>query len=133
MTSGCCPAIWRLAVAAIAAARKIRDGLVEERLMATLSDSFGLLAVLLAVVGTLTESFPTLFAMRRNEIGIRMALGASRGDVVGIIVRQTLLLLVLGVSAALPLLFAAARGASSLLFDLQPKRSIQLCLGKPPC
>ena len=62
----------------------------------------------------------TAFAMRRNEIGIRMALGASRGDIVGIIVRQTLVLLVLGVGAGIVLALAAARGAGSLLFDLRP-------------
>ena len=99
--------------------RQIRDGLVEERLMAMLSGFFGLLAVLLAVVG-LYGVISYIVAMRRNEIGIRMALGASRGDVVGIIVRQTLVLLVLGVGAGIVLALAAARGAGSLLFDLRP-------------
>jgi len=107
--------------------RQIRDGLVEERLMATLSGFFGLLAVLLAVVG-LYGVISYIVAMRRNEIGIRMALGASRGDVVGIIVRQTLLLLVLGVSAGVALALAAARGASSLLFDLQPNDPFSFAL-----
>ena len=107
--------------------RQIRDGLVEERLMATLSGFFGLLAVLLAVIG-LYGVISYIVAMRRNEIGIRMALGASRGDVVGIIVRQTLLLLVLGVSAGVVLALAAARGASSLLFDLQPNDPFSFAL-----
>ena len=87
--------------------------------MAMLSGFFGLLAVLLAVVG-LYGVISYIVAMRRNEIGIRMALGASRGDVVGIIVRQTLVLLVLGVGAGIVLALAAARGAGSLLFDLRP-------------
>ena len=103
--------------------RQIRDGLVEERLMAMLSGFFGLLAVLLAVVG-LYGVISYIVAMRRNEIGIRMALGASRGDVVGIIVRQTLVLLVLGVGAGIVLALAAARGAGSLLFDLRPNDPI---------
>jgi predicted permease len=98
--------------------REIRDGLVEERLMATLSGFFGLLAVLLAVVG-LYGVISYIVAMRRNEIGIRMALGASRGDVVGIIVRQTLLLLALGVGVGVVLALVAVRSASSLLFGLQ--------------
>jgi predicted permease len=99
--------------------REIRDGLVEERLMATLSGFFGLLAVLLAVVG-LYGVISYIVAMRRNEIGIRMALGASRGDVVGIIVRQTLVLLALGVGVGDVLALAAVRSAGSLLFELQP-------------
>jgi predicted permease len=99
--------------------REIRDGLVEERLMATLSGFFGLLAMLLAVVG-LYGVISYIVAMRRNEIGIRMALGASRGDVVGIIVRQTLVLLALGVGVGVLLALAAVRSASSLLFGLQP-------------
>jgi predicted permease len=99
--------------------REIRDGLVEERLMATLSGFFGLLAALLAVVG-LYGVISYIVAMRRNEIGIRMALGASRGDVIGIIVRQTLVLLTLGVGVGIVLALAAVRSASSLLFGLQP-------------
>jgi predicted permease len=99
--------------------REIRDGLVEERLMATLSGFFGVLAVLLAVVG-LYGVISYIVAMRRNEIGIRMALGASRGDVIGIIVRQTLVLLALGVGVGVVLALAAVRSASSLLFGLQP-------------
>jgi len=99
--------------------KEIRDGLVEERLMATLSGFFGLLAVLLAVVG-LYGVISYIVAMRRNEIGIRIALGASRGDVVGIIVRQTLVLLALGVGVGIVLALAAVRSAGSLLFGLQP-------------
>src|SRR5580704_5229007 len=99
--------------------KEIRDGLVEERLMATLSGFFGLLAVLLAVVG-LYGVISYIVAMRRNEIGIRMALGASRSDVVGIIVRQTLGLLALGVGVGVVLALAAVRSAASLLFGLQP-------------
>jgi predicted permease len=99
--------------------KEIRDGLVEERLMAMLSGFFGILAVLLAVVG-LYGVISYIVAMRRNEIGIRMALGASRGDVVAIIVRQTLLLLALGVGLGVVLALAAVRSAGSLLFGLQP-------------
>jgi predicted permease len=99
--------------------REIRDGLVEERLMATLSGFFGLLAALLAVVG-LYGVISYIVAMRRNEIGIRMALGASRSEVIGIIVRQTLMLLALGVGLGVVLALAAVRSASSLLFGLQP-------------
>jgi putative ABC transport system permease protein len=99
--------------------REIRDGLVEERMMATLSGFFGLLAVLLAAVG-LYGVISYIVAMRRSEIGIRMALGASRQDVVAIIVRQTLVLLALGVGLGVVLALVAVRSAASLLFGLQP-------------
>jgi len=61
-----------------------------------------------------------IVAARRNEIGIRMALGASRGNVIGIILRDILLLLVFGVAIGAVLALAAGRGAGSLLFGLRP-------------
>ncbi len=98
---------------------QIRDGLVAERLMAMLSGFFGFLAVLLTTVG-LYGVISYVAQMRRNEIGIRIALGATRGSVVGIILRQTLLLLTAGIVAGLVLALAGARGAGSLLYGLQP-------------
>ncbi len=99
--------------------KEIRDGLVEERLMATLSGFFGFLGVLLAVVG-LYGVISYIVAMRRNEIGIRMALGASRAEVVGIILRQTLVVLALGLGVGVGLALVAVRNAASVLFGLQP-------------
>jgi len=64
--------------------------------MALLSGFFGALAALLAMIG-LYGVISYIIAMRRNEIGIRMALGASRQDVVGIVLGKTLGLLALGV------------------------------------
>jgi predicted permease len=99
--------------------KEIRDGLVQERLIAMLSGFFGLLAVLLAVVG-LYGIISYIVAMRRNEIGIRMALGAIPRNVVAIIVRQTLVLLALGAAVGIVLALAAVQTASSLLFGLEP-------------
>jgi predicted permease len=98
---------------------QIRDGLVAERLMAMLSGFFGFLAVLLTTVG-LYGVISYVVQMRRNEIGIRIALGATRGSVVGIVLRQTLLLLTVGIVAGLVFALAGARGAGSLLYGLQP-------------
>jgi len=84
-----------------------------------LSGFFGLLAVLLAVVG-LYGIISYIVAMRRNEIGIRMALGAIPRNVVAIIVRQTLVLLALGAAVGIVLALAAVQTASSLLFGLEP-------------
>jgi predicted permease len=97
----------------------IRDGLVEERLMALLSGFFGVLATLLTMIG-LYGVISYIVAMRRNEMGIRMALGASQGDVIGIILKQTLALLAFGIGVGVVLALAAARGVSSQLFGLQP-------------
>jgi ABC-type antimicrobial peptide transport system permease subunit len=98
---------------------QIRDGLVRERLMAMLSGFFGFLAALLAIVG-LYGVISYIVARRRNEIGIRMALGAHRRQVVGMIMRDAGWLLSLGIVAGTALSLLASRGASSLLFRLKP-------------
>ncbi len=103
----------------------IANRLMRERLMALLSGFFGALAALLAMIG-LYGVISYIVAMRKNEIGIRMALGASRKNVIGIIVRQTLTLLGVGVGAGLVLAMAAARGAGSLLFGLEPNDPLTL-------
>jgi ABC-type antimicrobial peptide transport system permease subunit len=77
------------------------------------------LAALLAMLG-LYGVISYIIAMRQNEFGIRMALGATREDVIGIVLRQTLGLLVLGVGIGLALAIAATRGAQALLFGLGP-------------
>jgi predicted permease len=103
----------------------IQNGLVRERMMALLSGFFGALAALLAMIG-LYGVISYIVAMRKNEIGIRMALGASRASVIGIIVRQTLILLGVGVGAGLVLSMAAARGANSLLYGLEANDPLTL-------
>jgi predicted permease len=104
---------------------EIQNGIVQERLMALLSGFFGALAALLAMIG-LYGVISYIIAMRRNEIGIRMALGATRGDVVGIVLRQTLWLLALGVGIGLLLAVAATSGARTLLYGLRPTDPLSL-------
>jgi len=99
--------------------KDIENGLIRERMMATLSGFFGVLAALLTAIG-LYGVISYIVSMRRNEIGIRVALGASRGNVVGIILRQTLVLLALGVTIGVVLALAATQSVSSLLFGLRP-------------
>jgi putative ABC transport system permease protein len=103
----------------------IENGLNRERLMAVLSGFFGALAALLAMIG-LYGVISYIVATRKNEIGIRMALGANRRDVIGIVLRQTLALLGVGVGAGLVLAMAAARGADSLLFGLRSNDPLTL-------
>ena len=98
---------------------QIRSGLVRERLMAVLSGFFGVLAALLATVG-LYGVISYIAAMRQKEIGIRMALGAQRSQVVGLVMRQASLMLITGVVIGLGLALLAGSSASSLLFGLKP-------------
>jgi len=97
----------------------IRDGLVRERLMAMLAGFFGFLAALLATVG-LYGMASYMMARRRNEIGIRIALGASRRDVIGLAMREASRLVIMGVLIGMAGALLAGQGARSLLFELTP-------------
>ena len=103
----------------------IQNGLMRERLMAVLSGFFGALAALLAMIG-LYGLISYTVATRKNEIGIRMALGASSGSITRIIVRQTLALLGVGIGGGLVLALAAANGANSLLYGLAANDPVTL-------
>jgi len=97
----------------------IRQGLVRERLLAAISAFFGVLAVLIAAVG-LYGVIAELVTRRRGEIGIRMALGARRSDILAMVLRQAGSLLVVGVSAGTALGFLAGGFASPFVFGLEP-------------
>jgi predicted permease len=105
--------------------KEIRDQLTPERLMAILSGSFGILAAVLAMVG-LYGVISFLVARRRNEIGIRLALGAERGQVVAMVMREAGRLLAIGVVTGVALSLVAGRGAQSLLFGLKPYDPVTL-------
>jgi predicted permease len=98
--------------------QEIQDSLAGERMMAILSGFFGALAALLATIG-LYGVIAYFVALRRGEIGIRIALGANPGKIVALILRQTLAMLALGVAIGLALSLVAARSASSLIFGLK--------------
>jgi ABC-type antimicrobial peptide transport system permease subunit len=87
--------------------------------MATLSTFFGALATLIAAIG-LYGVMSYLVARRGNEIGIRMALGADRGDILSLVLRQSATLLAIGLAAGAVLAIAGAHAVSSLLFGLRP-------------
>jgi predicted permease len=97
----------------------IRDGLVRERVMAVLSGIFGFIAALLAIIG-LYGVISCLVVSRRPEIGVRMALGADRWQVIGMIMKEALSLLFIGTLAGAALSLIAGRSAASLLFGLKP-------------
>jgi len=98
---------------------QVRDSLVQERLMGTLSALFGLLALVVAAVG-LAGLVSYSVTRRRAEMGIRAALGATPGSLVRLILREvawmTSIGLVFGIAASL----AAGRFVSALLYGLEP-------------
>ena len=98
---------------------QIREGLIHERLMAWLAGFFGILAAVLAMIG-LYGVISYMVLRRRNEIGIRLAVGASRADIVLLILREMAALLLVGLGIGTVVSLAAAQGASALLFGLSP-------------
>jgi predicted permease len=89
------------------------------RLFGGMFTVFGALALFLAAIGlygVLTYSV----SQRVQEIGVRMALGAQGGDVLGLVIRQGMVLALVGIGAGLVLSFGATRVLSSVLFDTSP-------------
>ncbi len=98
---------------------QLENSLLRERLMATLSGAFGVIAGLLAALG-LYGVIAYMVARRRNEIGIRMALGADRGRVIRLVLREAGVLVAAGLLVGTCLAQWAGRAASTLLFGLKP-------------
>jgi predicted permease len=101
---------------------EMHAALVQQRLIAMLSTLFGTLALLLACVG-LYGLLAFSMVQRTSEMGLRMALGAGRRDVIWLVVRDALFLVGIGMAIGVPAALAAARLASSqisgLLFGLK--------------
>ena len=98
---------------------QIREGLIRERVMAWLAGAFGTLAAALAMIG-LYGVISYMVLRRRNEIGIRLALGASRVDIVFLIFREMAALLLVGLGIGTVMSIVAAQSAGALLFGLAP-------------
>jgi predicted permease len=95
------------------------ESLVQERMFATLSSFFGVLAVLLACIG-LYGVMSYGVARRTNEIGIRMALGATAPLVTRMVMRETMLVAGIGVAIGLGAAVATTRLVAAMLFGLAP-------------
>ena len=98
---------------------QIHQTLLQDKLMAALSSFFGLLSALLAAIG-LYGVISYLVTGRTNEIGIRVALGAQRCDVLRMVLREAGVVTVAGLLLGAGLALAAAQAARSLLFELKP-------------
>lgn len=113
-------------------AEEMDAALVQQRLIALLSSFFGALALALASVGLYgLLSFGVV--QRTGEMGIRMALGARRTNVVWLIMREALLLVLIGIAVGIPIAVGAARLASNqisgLLFRVTTTDSFSIALG----
>ena len=97
---------------------QIDRSLATERMLATLSSGFGAIALLLSVVG-LYGVISFVAAHRTQEIGIRMALGATRRSAVWLIARDALVMIGAGIAVALPCLWALSRFVEAQLFGVR--------------
>jgi ABC-type antimicrobial peptide transport system permease subunit len=97
----------------------VRSSATTERFATRLLGTFALTAVLLAALG-LYGLLSSVVTQRTREIGVRVALGASSGDVVGLIVRQGLTLVGVGLAIGLACALAATQTMKGMLFGVQP-------------
>jgi predicted permease len=104
---------------------QVNESVMQPRVVALLSTVFGLLALVLAAVGLYGITAYGV-SRRRNEIGIRIALGAQLWSVIWLSLKDVALLLAIGVSAGLAGSLALSRFISSLLYGVQPNDPRQL-------
>jgi ABC-type antimicrobial peptide transport system permease subunit len=95
---------------------QLSENFTQEELVVRLTTLFGLLALVLASIGLYGVTAYAV-ARRQSEIGIRMALGASRGGVLSMIVRTALSQAAIGLAVGLPLTFAAGRLLQHTLYQ----------------
>jgi predicted permease len=96
---------------------QVANNFNDERLVSRLTGLFGLLALTLASVGLYGITAYSV-ARRTNEIGVRMALGANRGNVVTLVMRQALLLVAIGLAIGVPVAFVGGRLMRSQLYGV---------------
>ncbi|HVZ48960.1 MAG TPA: ABC transporter permease [Gemmatimonadaceae bacterium] len=98
--------------------QQVKENVFLQRMMGTLATLFALLATLLASVG-LYGVLAYSVAQRTREIGVRMALGADRGRVRTMVLRQVGVMALIGAPLGIATAIAIARGAKSMLFEMQ--------------
>lgn len=98
---------------------QIRESLRTERMLATLSSGFGILALLLAIVG-LYGVMSFVVTQRTQEIGLRLALGASPSTAMWLVVHDVLIMIAVGTIVALPIAWTLRRVVEAQLFGVGP-------------
>jgi len=104
---------------------QVARSFTNQRLVAQLSAFFGLLAVFLSCIG-IYGVMSYVVTRRTNEIGIRMALGAGRSNMLWMVLREILILVSIGVVIGVPVALAGDRLVSNMLFGLRPTDSVTL-------
>jgi ABC-type antimicrobial peptide transport system permease subunit len=99
-----------------------------ETLVARLSDAFGFIALLVASIGIYGVTAYRV-ARRTNEVGLRMALGANRRDIVGLILRGAFSQVGIGLAIGIPLSFAAKHWLQHQLFGIAAFNPVSLMIG----
>jgi ABC-type antimicrobial peptide transport system permease subunit len=95
----------------------MREKSSRRRIAMIVLSAFGVIAVLLAAIG-LYGVVAQGIADRRQEIGVRMALGATRGQIVGLFLKYGLLVMIIGIGCGIVAAMAAARSLASLVFGI---------------
>jgi ABC-type antimicrobial peptide transport system permease subunit len=108
--------------------QQIEADLQQERLFVVLTSGFGLLALTLAAVG-IYGIMAYSVASRRNEIGIRMALGAQPAQVRGMILRESTCLATAGIVVGIAAALALTRLIQSMLYGIHPYDPLTLSAG----
>jgi predicted permease len=98
---------------------QLADSLIQERLLAILSGFFGALALLVAGIG-LYGMMSLAVTRRRNELGVRMALGADARGIVSLVLRDVAVITALGLTVGAALALASGRLVTTLLYGLTP-------------
>jgi ABC-type antimicrobial peptide transport system permease subunit len=106
---------------------QVKESLGQERLMASLSIFFGVLALLLTCIG-LYGILSYSVARRQAEIGLRVAIGASRSNVIWLVLRDTLWHVVVGAGVGVGAVVATSRFVASFLYGVKPNDPWTLAL-----
>jgi predicted permease len=106
---------------------QVDEALSPQRMIATLSALFGMLATILAAVGLYGVMAYTV-TRRTREIGIRLALGAARADLLRLVMREVFVLTGLGVAIAIPLSLALTGLVSAQLYGIVPNDAVSIAL-----
>jgi predicted permease len=108
-------------------AGEIESAMHHEKLLAELCSALAILALAIACVG-LYGTISYTVSRRMGEIGIRMALGAHRGPIVWMVLRQVIVMAAVGLAISVPIALATSKFVGSLLFGMKPNDPAAIAL-----
>ncbi|HEV2488399.1 MAG TPA: ABC transporter permease [Candidatus Acidoferrales bacterium] len=107
---------------------RLTQSLASDSMITQLAGAFGALAIILVCIG-LYGIMAYAVSGRINEIGIRIALGAQRGIILWLVLREALFLVLVGAAIGLPVVYGAGKWISSLLYGVTPADPLTLAMG----